>query len=78
MFFWLVSDLNENGDDERILSIRGTVVFWAAGIVLFLAKIINLHDPIKQRFWTEVCQQVVTGRFLHSFSWSEALILYCI
>ena len=36
-------------------------VFWGAGIVLFLAKMINLHDEIKQGFWVELCQQVETG-----------------
>ncbi|KAI0723244.1 hypothetical protein C8Q76DRAFT_722203 [Earliella scabrosa] len=39
------------------------VVFWGAGIVLFLAKMINLHDEIKQGFWVELCQQVETGLF---------------
>ena len=39
-------------------------VFWGAGIVLFLAKMINLHDEIKQGFWVELCQQVETGAFV--------------
>ena len=36
-------------------------VFWGSGIVLFLAKMINLHNPITQGFWVELCQQVETG-----------------
>ena len=36
-------------------------VFWGAAIVLFLAKIINLHDADKQGFWVEVSSQVVNG-----------------
>ncbi|KAJ8086745.1 hypothetical protein PM082_005568 [Marasmius tenuissimus] len=39
------------------------VVFWGAAIVLFLAKIINLHDADKQGFWVEVSSQVVNGLF---------------
>ncbi|KAG7096845.1 hypothetical protein E1B28_004253 [Marasmius oreades] len=39
------------------------VVFWGAAIVLFLAKIINLHDADKQGFWVEVSSQVTNGLF---------------
>ncbi|KAH8105900.1 golgi-body localization protein domain-containing protein [Cristinia sonorae] len=39
------------------------LVFWGAGIVLFLAKIINLHNEVTQGFWVELCQQVETGLF---------------
>ncbi|KAF9268077.1 hypothetical protein L218DRAFT_994842 [Marasmius fiardii PR-910] len=39
------------------------VVFWGAAIVLFLAKIINLHDDDKQGFWIEVSSQVTNGLF---------------
>ncbi|KAI0750742.1 golgi-body localization protein domain-containing protein [Daedaleopsis nitida] len=39
------------------------VVFWGTGIVLFLAKMINLHNEITQGFWVELCQQVETGLF---------------
>ncbi|EFI27723.1 hypothetical protein CC1G_14646 [Coprinopsis cinerea okayama7 len=39
------------------------VVFWGAAIVLFLAKIINLHDDELQGFWVEVSSQVVCGLF---------------
>ncbi|CDO71279.1 hypothetical protein BN946_scf184908.g36 [Trametes cinnabarina] len=39
------------------------VVFWGSGIVLFLAKMINLHNDITQGFWVELCQQVETGLF---------------
>ena len=36
-------------------------VFWGAAIVLFLSKIINLHDPDTQGFWIEISAQVETG-----------------
>ncbi|PPQ99078.1 hypothetical protein CVT24_003638 [Panaeolus cyanescens] len=39
------------------------VVFWGAAIVIFLAKIINLHDDNLQGFWVEVSSQVETGLF---------------
>ncbi|KAI3612115.1 integral membrane protein [Moniliophthora roreri] len=39
------------------------VVFWGAAIVLFLAKIINLHNDDLQGFWVEVSSQVVNGLF---------------
>ncbi|TCD68204.1 hypothetical protein EIP91_011376 [Steccherinum ochraceum] len=39
------------------------IVFWGAGIVLFLAKMINLHNDITQGFWVELCQQIETGLF---------------
>lgn len=39
------------------------VVFWGAAIVIFLAKIINLHDDDKQGFWVEVSSQVTNGLF---------------
>ncbi|KAF7331890.1 hypothetical protein MKEN_00069300 [Mycena kentingensis (nom. inval.)] len=39
------------------------VVFWGAAIVLFLAKIINLHNENTQGFWVEVSSQVVNGLF---------------
>jgi len=37
--------------------------FWGAAIVLFVAKIINLHNPDKQGFWVEVCSQIENGLF---------------
>ncbi|KAK7060548.1 hypothetical protein VNI00_001314 [Paramarasmius palmivorus] len=37
------------------------VVFWGAAIVLFLAKIINLHNADLQGFWVEVSSQVVNA-----------------
>ncbi|KAK0206418.1 hypothetical protein DFS33DRAFT_1381524 [Desarmillaria ectypa] len=39
------------------------VVFWGAAIVLFLAKIINLHNEDRQGFWVEVSSQVTNGLF---------------
>lgn len=39
------------------------VVFWGAAIVIFLAKIINLHNPDTQGFWVEVSSQVENGLF---------------
>ncbi|KAL0572041.1 hypothetical protein V5O48_009919 [Marasmius crinis-equi] len=39
------------------------VVFWGAAIVLFLAKIINLHNADRQGFWVEVSSQVVNALF---------------
>lgn len=38
-------------------------MFWGTGIVLFLAKIINLHNKNDNDFWVELCQQVETGLF---------------
>ena len=38
-------------------------VFWGTGIVVFLIKIINLHDSNAQGFWVELCQQIETGLF---------------
>lgn len=37
-------------------------VFWGAAIVLFLSKIINLHNPDTQGFWIEISSQVETGK----------------
>ncbi|KAG9039627.1 hypothetical protein FRB95_009208 [Tulasnella sp. JGI-2019a] len=37
--------------------------FWGAAIVLFLAKIINLHNHDLQNFWIEVSSQVTNGLF---------------
>ncbi|KAJ6628727.1 hypothetical protein B0H10DRAFT_1989020 [Mycena sp. CBHHK59/15] len=39
------------------------VVFWGAAIVLFLAKIINLHNSNTQGFWIEVSSQIENGLF---------------
>ncbi|KAJ3566414.1 hypothetical protein NP233_g7021 [Leucocoprinus birnbaumii] len=39
------------------------VVFWGAAIVIFLARIINLHNADLQGFWVEVSSQVVNGLF---------------
>jgi Protein of unknown function (DUF2985) len=39
------------------------VVFWGAAIVLFLGKLINLHDNYLQGFWVEISSQVVNGLF---------------
>jgi len=39
------------------------VVFWGAAIVLFLGKIINLHNDYLQGFWVEISSQVVNGLF---------------
>ncbi|KDR83644.1 hypothetical protein GALMADRAFT_56550 [Galerina marginata CBS 339.88] len=39
------------------------VVFWGAAIVIFLARIINFHNPNTQGFWIEVSSQVETGLF---------------
>ncbi|EKM59200.1 uncharacterized protein PHACADRAFT_169675 [Phanerochaete carnosa HHB-10118-sp] len=47
-----------------IVTIYGfLVVFWGTGIVLFLARMINLHNKNDQDFWVELCQQVETGLF---------------
>jgi len=37
--------------------------FWGAAIVLFLAKIINLHNKDLQNFWIEISSQVTNGLF---------------
>ncbi|KAJ7590961.1 RNA pol II promoter Fmp27 protein domain-containing protein [Mycena floridula] len=39
------------------------VAFWGAAIVIFLAKIINLHNADTQGFWVEVSSQVENGLF---------------
>jgi hypothetical protein len=38
-------------------------VFWGAAIVIFLAKIINLHNANTQGFWVEVSSQIENGLF---------------
>jgi hypothetical protein len=42
-------------------------VFWGAAIVIFLAKIINLHNANTQGFWIEICSQIENGQ-MQSFS----------
>lgn len=37
------------------------IVFWGAAIVIFLVKIINLHNDDLQGFWVEVSSQVTNG-----------------
>jgi Protein of unknown function (DUF2985) len=39
------------------------LVFWGAAIVIFLAKIINLHNANTQGFWIEVSSQIENGEF---------------
>ncbi|GLB33910.1 putative RNA pol II promoter Fmp27 protein [Lyophyllum shimeji] len=39
------------------------VVFWGAAIVLFVGKLINLHNPNTQGFWVEVSSQVENALF---------------
>ncbi|ETW83885.1 hypothetical protein HETIRDRAFT_238575, partial [Heterobasidion irregulare TC 32-1] len=39
------------------------VVFWGAAIVIFLLKIINLHNANTQGFWVEVSSQIECGLF---------------
>ena len=36
-------------------------MFWGAAIVLFLAKMINLHNPVTQGFWVEISSQIENG-----------------
>ncbi|KAF8759704.1 hypothetical protein RHS01_02081 [Rhizoctonia solani] len=35
--------------------------FWGAAIVIFLAKIINLHNEDRQGFWVEISSQIENG-----------------
>ena len=37
------------------------LAFWGAAIVVFLAKIINLHDANAQDFWVEISSQIENG-----------------
>ncbi len=53
--------LDSNTDNLSLVHL----VFWGAGIVLFLAKMINLHNSNTQAFWVELCQQVETGALTH-------------
>ncbi|KLO18050.1 hypothetical protein SCHPADRAFT_135198 [Schizopora paradoxa] len=47
-----------------IASIYGfLVVFWGAAIVVFLIKIINLHNSSTQGFWVEVSSQIENALF---------------
>jgi hypothetical protein len=39
------------------------VVFWGAAIVIFLLKIINLHNDYKQKLWVEISSQIENGLF---------------
>lgn len=43
------------------LPIISPIAFWGAAIVIFLAKIINLHNEDRQGFWVEVSSQVENG-----------------
>lgn len=45
----------------NLYSIYEIEVFWGAGIVFFLGKLINVHNSNTQGFWVELCQQVETG-----------------
>ena len=45
-----------------LIRLIGFSVFWGAAIVLFLAKIINLHNANTQGFWVEVSSQVENGK----------------
>ncbi|KAI0959490.1 hypothetical protein AcW1_004300 [Taiwanofungus camphoratus] len=39
------------------------VVFWGCALVFFLARFINVHNDNTQKFWIEICQQVLTSLF---------------
>ncbi|THH07076.1 hypothetical protein EW146_g9425 [Bondarzewia mesenterica] len=39
------------------------VIFWGAGLVLILVKIINFHNYNTQQFWVEVASQIENGLF---------------
>lgn len=39
------------------------VAFWGAAIVVFLIKIINFHNPYRQKLWIEISSQVENGLF---------------
>lgn len=60
MAFWSVSIL-VIVMRPMMLSSPPRVVFWGAAIVIFLAKIINLHNDNLQGFWVEVSSQVTNG-----------------
>lgn len=49
-----------------IFLLKVFVVFWGAAIVLFLTKIINLHNKDRQGYWVEISSQVVNGEASHS------------
>jgi Protein of unknown function (DUF2985) len=51
------------GDDDFFVLIV-LPVFWGAAIVLFLTKIINLHNKDRQGYWVEISSQVVNGEKL--------------
>lgn len=47
-----------------VMGIYGFLVaFWGAGIVLFLGKLINLHNSDKQGLWVEITCQVENALF---------------
>lgn len=51
--------------------------FWGAAIVIFLAKIINLHNHDLQNFWIEISSQVTNGEPLPHAHLSLQLVLMC-
>ena len=63
IYGFLVGELTfPTGND--IFALIVLPVFWGAAIVLFLTKIINLHNKDRQGYWVEVSSQVVNGEKL--------------
>jgi hypothetical protein len=44
-----------------------SAAFWGAAIVIFLVKIINLHNEDRQGFWVEISSQIENGKSAHGF-----------
>lgn len=39
------------------------ITFWGTAICLFLLRWINVHNPARQRYWIEICDQILCALF---------------
>jgi hypothetical protein len=90
IYGFLVGELTlTNGDYDNLQMC--CLVFWGAAIVLFLTKMINLHNDYRQGLWVEISSQVVNGKepaflaaseltfhqaFLRSLALGSSLLVY--
>ena len=55
------------------------LVFWGAAIVLFLTKMINLHNPVTQGFWVEISSQIENGMVpLTKSEFLQMITIFCV
>ncbi|PWN50169.1 hypothetical protein IE53DRAFT_387555 [Violaceomyces palustris] len=47
-----------------IITLYGLLItFWGTAIVLFIAKWIDVNNPARQRYWIEICDQILCALF---------------